>query len=51
VKEWKERKTKYEKEKYGENKEVEKYRKECICDFWNISKISEKERKLTATNY
>ena len=44
-------KTKNGKEKYGEERRSWKHRKECICGFQNISKTSEKERKLTATNY
>ena len=38
-------------EKYGEIQRSGKHRKECICDFWYISKTSERKRKLTATNY
>ena len=37
-----------EREVYGENKEVENIEKNDFCDFWNISKQSEKERKLMA---
>ena len=31
--------------------EVGNIEKNGICDFWNIFKISEKERKPMATNY
>jgi len=36
------------KEKYGETQRSGKHRKEYVCDFWNVSKQSEKERKLMA---
>ena len=38
-------------EVYGGNKEMGNIEKNGICDFCCISKICEKERKLTATNY
>ena len=51
-KEWKEKKKNKEwKEKYGENKEVENIEKNDFLWFLIFLKQSEKQRKLTATNY
>ena len=50
-KEWKERKTKNEKRGTVKYEEVGNIEKNGVCGFIFISKISEKERKLTATNY
>ena len=38
-------------EVYGGNKEVGNIEKNDFCCFVCMSKISEKERRLTATNY
>ena len=38
-------------EVYGENKEVGNIEKNDFCGFVCMSKISKRERKLTATNY
>ena len=50
-KESKEKKAKNEKKGTVKYEEVENIEKNGICSFWYIPKTSEKERKLTATNY
>ena len=51
LKEWKEKKIKNEKRDMVKYEEVRNIEKNGICNFWYIPKISERERKLTATNY
>ena len=51
MKESKEKKAKNEKRGTVKYEEVGNLEKNGIYNFWYIPKISEKERKLTATNY
>ena len=51
LKESKEKKAKNEKRGTVKYEEVGNKEKNGICNFWYIPKTSERERKLTATNY